>query len=115
MSLTAEMTFAGPRAFLGVDRSICGRGWRDRLDARARTRALDIAQRHGMPELLARILAARGVEADAAPAYLDPTIRSLMPDPDRITGMQAAAARLADAVQRGEKVGIIGDYDVDGA
>ena len=53
------------RFFLGVERSASGRAWRDRLDARGQARALAIAQRHGLPELLARVLAGRGVEADA--------------------------------------------------
>ena len=52
------------RLFLGVERSATGRAWRDRLDERGSARALAIAQRHDLPELLARILAGRGVEAD---------------------------------------------------
>jgi single-stranded-DNA-specific exonuclease len=106
---------AGPRAFLGVERSICGRSWRDRLDERAAARALAIVQRHGIPELLARILAGRGVEIDAVEAFLDPSIKRLMPDPHVVTGMETAAARIADAVMRGERVAVFGDYDVDGA
>jgi single-stranded-DNA-specific exonuclease len=104
------------RLFLGVERSACGRAWRDRLDERGATRALAIAQRHDdVPELLARILAGRGVEVDDVATFLDPTVRALMPDPDLLAGMPAAAARLADAVGRGETVAIFGDYDVDGA
>ena len=38
-----------------------------------------------------------------------------MPDPSVLSGMDAAAARIADAVTRGETVAIFGDYDVDGA
>ena len=83
------------RFFLGVARSATGRAWRDRLDARGAARALAIAQRAGVPELLARVLAGRGVEADEAQAYLDPTIRHLMPDPHTLTDMEAAAERLA--------------------
>src|SRR5215469_2306210 len=104
-----------PRAFLGVERSVCGRPWHDRLDERAAARALAIVQRHGVPELLARILAGRGVEIDAVDAFLDPSIRRLMPDPHVVTGMEAAAARIADAVVRGERIAVFGDYDVDGA
>jgi len=103
------------RHFLGVEQSATGRAWRDRLDERGAARALAIVQRHELPELLARILAGRGVEADEAVGYLDPTVRLLMPDPSVLTDMPAAAARLADAVMRGEKVAIFGDYDVDGA
>jgi single-stranded-DNA-specific exonuclease len=104
------------RLFLGVEHSACGRVWRDRLDERGAARALAIAQRHdGVPELLARILAARGVEVDAVASFLDPTVRALMPDPDTLADARAAATRLADAVARGETVAIFGDYDVDGA
>ncbi len=103
------------RFFLGVEKSARGRAWRGRLDARGEARALTMAQRHGLPEMLSRILAGRGVEPDQAEAYLDPTVRRLMPDPDTLTAMREAAARIADAVQRREQIAIFGDYDVDGA
>jgi len=103
------------RFFLGVERSACGRAWRDRLDARGQARALTIAQRYGLPELLARVLAGRNVEVDGVESFLDPTIKRLMPDPHVLTGMEAAALRLADAIVKEESVAIFGDYDVDGA
>ena len=103
------------RLFLGVEISATGRAWRDRLDERGAVRALDIAQRHELPELLARILAGRNIEADAVAAFLDPTIKHAMPDPHVLTAMKEAAERIADAVTRGESVAIFGDYDVDGA
>src|SRR5690349_12497185 len=103
------------RIFLGVERSATGRVWRDRLDERGSLRALSIVQRHNLPELLARIVAGRGIEPDDVEAYLDPTIRKLMPDPSTLTAMDAAVERLADAVMRREAIAIFGDYDVDGA
>jgi single-stranded-DNA-specific exonuclease len=103
------------RLFLGVENSATGRAWRDRLDERGASRALAIAQRHDLPELLARILAGRNVEADAVDAFLDPTIKRSMPDPNVLTAMPEAATRIADAVTRGESIAIFGDYDVDGA
>jgi single-stranded-DNA-specific exonuclease len=103
------------RLFLGVESSATGRSWRDRLDERGDARALAIAQRHDLPELLARILAGRNVEVDAVDAFLDPTLKRSMPDPDVLTAMKEAAERLADAVTRNESVAIFGDYDVDGA
>ena len=115
IALTAP---TGPtrRLFLGVERSACGRAWRDRLDERDAARALAIAQRHqDVPELLARILAGRGVEVDEVASFLDPTVRALMPDPHTLAGMRGAATRLADAITRGETISILGDYDVDGA
>ena len=103
------------RCFLGVARSATGRAWRDRLDERGQARATTIAQRHGVPELLARVLAGRGVEPDEVAAYLDPSIKGLMPDPHRLTAMEAASARIAHAITTEENVAIFGDYDVDGA
>jgi single-stranded-DNA-specific exonuclease len=103
------------RLFLGVENSATGRAWRDRLDERGAVRALAIAQRHDLPELLARILAGRNIEADAVDAFLDPTVKRAMPDPYVLTAMKEAAERIANAVTRGESVAIFGDYDVDGA
>jgi single-stranded-DNA-specific exonuclease len=103
------------RLFLDVERSVCGRAWRDRLDEQGALRALAITQRHDVPELLARILAGRDVAADEVVAFLDPTVRALMPDPDSLSDMRTAATRLADAVMRAEVIAIFGDYDVDGA
>jgi single-stranded-DNA-specific exonuclease len=102
-------------AFLGVEQSVCGRVWRGRLVERGSALALAIAQRHGLPELLARVLAGRGIAIDEVESFLDPTVRRLMPDPSVLTGMDAAAARIADAILRRECVAIFGDYDVDGA
>jgi len=116
MSLAASaLPIESPHAFLGVQHSLTGKLWRDRLDARGAARALAIVQRHQLPEMLARVLAGRDVDIDAVPDFLDPTIRKLMPDPYTVTQMEVAAKRIADAAVRGEKVAIFGDYDVDGA
>jgi single-stranded-DNA-specific exonuclease len=98
---------------LGVERSATGRRWIWR-QAEART-GLGIAQRLGLPELVGRLLAARGVGIEQAQDFLDPTLRALLPDPSVLRDMDAAAARLAEAVQRAESVAVFGDYDVDGA
>lgn len=114
-ALPAAVLNNSERFFLGVEKSATGRAWRDRLDERGNARALTIAQRLGVPELLARVLASRGVEADEAGAFLDPTIKRMLPDPHTLTDMRAAAGRLAEAIVRNESVAIFGDYDVDGA
>ena len=101
--------------FLGVERSLTGRPWRARLDEAGEARALAIAQASGQSELMARVLAGRGVELDEVVRYLQPTLRELMPDPFALRDMEAATERLVRAVQRRERVAIFGDYDVDGA
>jgi single-stranded-DNA-specific exonuclease len=111
----AQGAGAERRFFLGVRRSAGGLAWVHRLDPRQEMAALAIAQTHGVPDIVARVLAGRGVPAESVASFLDPTVRDLMPDPSSLTDMDAAAARLADAVRRRERVAIFGDYDVDGA
>ena len=115
MSLPAVQVNQSDRFFLGVERSVSGRAWKDRLDVRGSARALAIAQRHGLDEMLARVLAGRNVDVDEVESFLDPAIKRLMPDPHTLTDMETASSRIADAVMRGESVAIFGDYDVDGA
>jgi single-stranded-DNA-specific exonuclease len=105
----------GPSAFLGVETSARGFTWRERLGRGDANIATMIAQQHGLPELLGRILAARGIGVDDVPVTLEPTIKALMPDPATLVDMEKAAARLADAIQKRQRVAIFGDYDVDGA
>ena len=113
----AAAPLPGPpqRTFLSVDQSLTGRRWLERLTVEGAARALALAQRHEVPEIVARVLAARGVAPDEVAAFLSPAIRSLMPDPMVLTDMEKAAARIADAVVASERIAIFGDYDVDGA
>ena len=104
-----------PRPVFGVTRSACGRAWHDRLDGATSVIAAAIAQTHGVPDIVARVLAGRGVSVQAVPAFLHPRLRDLLPDPSALAAMDAAASRLADAAERRERVAIFGDYDVDGA
>ena len=103
------------RPLLGVERSLNGQPWHERLDESGHGHALAMVQRHGVPDLVARVLAGRGVTPDGCQSYLQPTVRELMPDPSALVDMDAAAERLSRAVLTGEKVAIFGDYDVDGA
>ncbi len=106
---------ADRRSFLGVERSLTGRHWLERLDVAGGNAALAIAQRHQINDVVARVLAGRGVGVDEAPAFLAPSLKALMPDPSVMTDMEAAAARIADAIMAGEPIAVFGDYDVDGA
>lgn len=95
---------------LNVSRSILGQPWRWRgagADARDPGYLPD--------DLVTQLLMARGCPREAVEAHRNPTIRHFMPDPGLFRDMDAAAHRLADAVQKGEHVCIFGDYDVDGA
>lgn len=100
-------------AFLDVERSLAGRRWQLRAgdDRSAET----ISQRLGLPDVVGRVLAARGVDVEMAPLFLNPTLKALLPDPLHLKDMDRAVDRLCRAVNAGEKIAIFGDYDVDGA
>ena len=100
-------------AFLNVEKSLTGRRWAARLaDERL---ALAMAQRHGLPDAICRLLAARDVGLENVPDFLEPTLRKFLPDPSHLKDMDAAVERLVRAVKAGEKIVVFGDYDVDGA
>ncbi len=103
----------GPECFLGVEKSLTGKRWIGReADDR---QSLALAQRLGLPEIVGRVLAARGVGLEQAGTFLNPTLKDLLPDPSRLKSMDDGAERLARAIMDDEKIGIFGDYDVDGA
>ena len=67
-----------------------------------------------MPPAIAQVLARRGIDTpQKLNALIDPP-HKLPYDPLRITGMGIALRRLYAAVNNGERVGVFGDFDVDG-
>ena len=92
---------------LGIARSFLGQAWR------WRGRAPDMGS--GPDALLDGLLLARGCPPAELAQHREPSIRAFMPDPSMFRDMDAAAARLADAVETGERLAVFGDYDVDGA
>ena len=102
-------------SFLGIERSATGRRWVKRLNQHQESIALALTQRLGLPEIVGRVVAARGATLENAESYLEPRLRDLMTDPSRMTDCNAAVDRLARAIERRERIAIFGDYDVDGA
>jgi len=67
----------------------------------------------GMPRILAKLMAQRGILREKVSKFLKPKLAELS-DPFEIAEMDLAVVRILEAVDRGEKVCIYGDYDVDG-
>ncbi len=107
---------AGVReAYLGVTGSARGLQWRERLapkPPKSRPPSAS-ATSAGTAGARARLARYRGV--DDVPVALDPTIKALMPDPSVVRDMDVGARRIADAIEKREKIAVFGDYDVDGA
>lgn len=112
MSVFTKVKETAP-CVLKVDQSALGKKWvfAD-IDARL---AEGISQTYGLPELIGRLLVARGVGFGEVETFLNPAIKTQLPDPSVLKDMDKAAARIAAAIIAGEKVAVFGDYDVDGA
>ncbi len=99
--------------FLGVSASLTGRRWLGPTAAQDRL-AEAMQQQTSLPPPLCRILARRGIAPDQAAPFLDPTLKSLLPDPRSLKGMEKAASRFLAAAKAGQRIAVFGDYDVDG-
>ncbi len=99
-------------SFLNVEKSVRSDRWVPRLSNPRLGEA--ISQQHDLPDILGRVLAARDVTVESAEAYLNPTLRGLMPQPGAFRDMEKGADRFAEAIIMNEQIGFITDYDVDG-
>jgi single-stranded-DNA-specific exonuclease len=98
-------------ATFGVARSFTGRRWLLKtVDAE-----LEGALLRELSPVVARLLALRGIGIAEAADYLAPKLKHLLPDPLILKDMDLAVARMAAALNAGERIAVFGDYDVDGS
>ncbi|WP_370931178.1 single-stranded-DNA-specific exonuclease RecJ [Bartonella sp. DGB1] len=94
--------------------SIGGYIWQEILDQQKINYALSISQKKNIPEIIARILVARGVTEAEVEDFLDPKIKNTLPDPLTLKDMDRCGEILVNAILSKQKIAIFGDYDVDG-
>ncbi|MBE6449194.1 MAG: single-stranded-DNA-specific exonuclease RecJ [Alphaproteobacteria bacterium] len=98
---------------LGVEESLSKKKWVQHFaDEKL---IAHIIQKFDIPEILARILVVKNLDVDVLENFLYPTLRKNLPNPETLKDVTKTAERIADSVERGETIGIMGDYDVDGA
>ncbi|MEO0981752.1 MAG: single-stranded-DNA-specific exonuclease RecJ [Pseudomonadota bacterium] len=97
---------------LGVSASLTGRYWTLAEVDDAATRKLAAAA--DAPDLIARLMAQRGVDPSEAERFLKPTLRDFFPDPSSFADMDRAAELTLDAILEDKRVTVFADYDVDG-
>ena len=95
-----------------VHHSALGQAWRARELDEDEARAMQTRLR--VPEIVARVLAGRGVSDASADQFLDTRLKTHLPDPSSVIDLDKGVAHLADAIEVGAPIGIFGDYDVDG-
>lgn len=96
-----------------TQRSFKNRPWNVAAPKHADVQALQAAA--GIGRLEAFVLAGRGVTPSSVGNFLDPKLKTEMPNPTFFLGMEDTAERLARAILGEEHIAIWSDYDVDGA
>ena len=77
--------------------------------------AVAIRQKMELSDALSKILAAKEIELDEIKNFLDPKIKTNLPNPFELLDMQEAVAHVVEAIKLNKKITIFADYDVDGA
>lgn len=77
--------------------------------------ALAISQRFGLSEILSNLLASRQIALDEVENFLEPKIKTSLPDPFELSDMKKAVEHVIDTILAQKKITIFADYDVDGA
>ena len=103
----------------GVDSSFSGARWQQAptagSEAETRRMAGMFEDRLGLPFALCWHLASQGLTAETIDEFLDPRLRSSLPDPFVMKDAKTAVSLITDIIKAKQPVGLFGDYDVDGA
>lgn len=93
--------------------SILGFNWHQKkFDERL---ASAIYQRFGLSEVLSNLLSSREISLEEIENFLEPKIKTALPNPFELSDMDKAVAHVIDAIKQNKKITIFADYDVDGA
>ena len=68
-----------------------------------------------LDEITSKLLSIRNIKKEEVVSFLNPSIKNFLPNPDNLLDMKKSTIRTVKAIENKEKIGIFGDYDVDGA
>ncbi len=68
-----------------------------------------------LDEITAKLLSIRNIKSEYIETFLKPSIKNQIPNPNVLKDMERTTTRLLKSIREREKIGIFGDYDVDGA
>jgi single-stranded-DNA-specific exonuclease len=68
-----------------------------------------------LDEITSKLLSIRKIKKEDIKSFLNPSIKNFLPNPNTLMDMEKATLRTSKSIYKKEKVGIFGDYDVDGA
>ena len=68
-----------------------------------------------LDEITSKLLSIRNIKKEDIKSFLNPSIKNFLPNPKILNDMEKSSKRTSEAIRKKEKIGIFGDYDVDGA
>ena len=68
-----------------------------------------------LDEITSKLISIRNIKRDEIESFLNPSIKNFLPNPNNLKDMEKSTLRSIKAILESEKIGIFGDYDVDGA
>ena len=74
-----------------------------------------LKENFSLDEITSKLLSIRQIKKDEIISFLNPSIKNFLPNPNNLIDMEKSTLRTVKAINQNEKIGIFGDYDVDGA
>ena len=68
-----------------------------------------------LDEIISKLLSIRNIKKDEVKGFLNPSIKNFLPNPYILNDMEKSCKKVSDIINKDSKIGIFGDYDVDGA
>ncbi len=93
--------------------SVSGKTWV--LKNYSQSEVMFIKENFSLDEITSKLLSIRNIKRDEIKGFLNPSIKNFLPNPECLNDMEKSAQRANKAIIDNEKIGIFGDYDVDGA
>ncbi len=93
--------------------SVTGKNWI--LKEFDQEKIVYLKDNYSLDEITAKLLVLRNIKKEDINSFLNPSIKNFLPNPNSLLDMEKSSRRTLDAIKKKEKIGVFGDYDVDGA
>ena len=93
--------------------SVTGKNWI--LKKFDQEKIVYLKENFSLDEITAKLLVLRNIKREDINSFLNPSIKNLLPNPNSLLDMEKSTLRTLEAIKNKEKIGVFGDYDVDGA
>ena len=74
-----------------------------------------LEKKFGLNQIISKLLVSRGIDDGNFEKFSNPLIKNIMPDPYVIDSMECASKKIVEFIIKKKKIGLLGDYDVDGS